>query len=176
LSYQEVSNQSSGAVVFIIAFIFAYLFLVANYESFGLPLAVLLSIGIAMLGAVIGIGLGPTDNNIYAQIGLVLLIALASKNAILIVEYANQLHKEGKDLLTCATQAAHLRFRAVVMTAFSFIFGVLPLVFASGAGSISRQSIGITVFSGMLAATLIGILCIPILFYIIESFSKRLTK
>ncbi len=173
LSYQEVSNQSSGSIVFIIAIIFAYLFLVANYESFGLPLAVLFSVGIAMLGAVIGIGLGPTDNNIYAQIGLVLLIALASKNAILIVEYANQLNKQGKDLLTAATQAAHLRFRAVVMTAFSFIFGVLPLVFASGAGAISRQSIGITVFAGMLAATLVGILCIPVLFCMIQRNRKQ---
>jgi hydrophobe/amphiphile efflux-1 (HAE1) family protein len=176
LSYQEVANQSSGAAVFIIAIIFAYLFLVANYESFGLPLAVLLSVGIAMLGATLGIALGPIDNNIYAQIGLVLLIALASKNAILIVEYANQLHKQGKDLYAASKEAAHLRFRAVVMTAFSFIFGVLPLVFASGAGAISRQSIGITVFSGMLAATVIGILCIPILFCMIQQLSERLFK
>lgn len=168
LSYQEVKNQSSGVLVFVIAIVFAYLFLVANYESFGLPLAVLFSIGIAMLGAVVGIALGPIDNNIYAQIGLVLLIALASKNAILIVEYANQLHKNGKDLLTAAAMGAKLRFRAVVMTAFSFIFGVLPLVFATGAGAISRQSIGITVFAGMLAATLIGILCIPVLFCMIQ--------
>jgi len=173
MSYQEVANQAKGAFVLVISIIFAYLFLVANYESFGLPLVVLLSIGVAMLGAVIGVGLGPTDNNIYAQIGLVLLIALASKNAILIVEYAHQLNKSGKDLVTAALEAAHLRFRAVVMTAFSFIFGVLPLVFAFGAGSISRQSIGITVFAGMLAATLVGILCIPVLFCIIETWSKR---
>ncbi|MFA6038282.1 MAG: multidrug efflux RND transporter permease subunit [Legionellales bacterium] len=173
LSFQEVANQSSGAVVFIIAIIFAYLFLVANYESFGLPLAVLLSVGVAMLGATLGIAIGPIDNNIYAQIGLVLLIALASKNAILIVEYANQLHKHGKDLLTASSEAAQLRFRAVVMTAFSFIFGVLPLVFATGAGAISRQSIGITVFAGMLAATVIGILCIPVLFCMIQKTSER---
>jgi hydrophobe/amphiphile efflux-1 (HAE1) family protein len=176
LSYQEVANQSSGAIVFVIAIIFAYLFLVANYESFGLPLAVLLSVGVAMLGATLGIALGPINNNIYAQIGLVLLIALASKNAILIVEYANQLHKHGKDLLTASSEAAQLRFRAVVMTAFSFIFGVLPLVFATGAGAISRQSIGITVFAGMLAATVIGILCIPVLFCMIQKTAERLFK
>ncbi|HLF66175.1 MAG TPA: efflux RND transporter permease subunit, partial [Gammaproteobacteria bacterium] len=117
LSYQEVANQAQGVFILLIAIVFAYLFLVANYESFGLPLAVLLSIGIAMLGAVLGISIGPTDNNIYAQIGLVLLIALASKNAILIVEYAHQLNKTGKDLVTSALEAAHLRFRAVVMTA-----------------------------------------------------------
>lgn len=173
LSFQEVAQTGSIALIFVFALTFAYLFLVANYESFTLPLAVLFSIPFALLGAAIAVGLGPTDNNIYAQIGLVLLIALASKNAILIVEYAMEIHKEGKSIFDSSVEAAHLRFRAVVMTAFSFIVGVIPLVFATGASSISRQSIGITVFGGMVAATCVGILCIPVLFAIIRTMVDK---
>ncbi len=170
-------EQESGGFVIIImslAVLFAYLFLVAQYESWTIPLAVMLSVTVALLGAIIPLWLIPgLTNNLYAQIGIVMLIGLASKSAILIVEFAKQLREEGHSIIEAASEAANLRYRAVLMTAFSFILGVLPLVTASGAGAMSRISIGFVVLGGMLLATVIGIFFIPSLFVAMQTLREK---
>ncbi|MFY0676088.1 MAG: efflux RND transporter permease subunit [Neptuniibacter sp.] len=170
-------EQESGGFVIIImslAVLFAYLFLVAQYESWTIPLAVMLSVTVALLGAIIPLWLIPgLTNNLYAQIGIVMLIGLASKSAILIVEFAKQLREEGHSIIEAASEAANLRYRAVLMTAFSFILGVLPLVTASGAGAMSRISIGFVVLGGMLLATVVGIFFIPSLFVAMQTLREK---
>lgn len=173
-SQQELEAGGFVVMIFGLALVFAYLFLVAQYESWSTPMAVILSVAIAAFGALVPLYLLPfLDNNLYAQIGMVMLIGLASKSAILIVEFAKVRREEGLSSAEAATLAARLRFRAVMMTALSFILGVLPLVFATGAGAASRVSIGFVVFGGMVAATAIGVLFIPVLYYVVQSVRDR---
>ncbi|MDX5627743.1 MULTISPECIES: efflux RND transporter permease subunit [unclassified Brenneria] len=173
LSLQE--QQTGGQIVYLVlaALVFAYLFLVAQYESWSIPAAVLLSVVFALAGAMTGLRLAGLSNDIYAQIGLMLLIGLAAKNAILMVELSLNLRAQGYSLRQAALQGARQRFRAVIMTAVSFIIGVVPLMLASGASALSRQVIGVTLFAGMLAATSVGILFIPALYLHIQRLRER---
>ena len=173
MSYQEIQSAGQTVLVLLMAFVFVYLFLVAQYESWTIPLAVLLSVPVAIFGALLTIALVGMPINIYTQIGLIMLIGLAGKNAILIVEFAKQLREEGRSIMDATVDASRLRFRAVMMTAISFILGVLPLVFASGAGAASRVSIGLAVFGGMIAATVLGVMLVPVLYYVLQRMRER---
>jgi HAE1 family hydrophobic/amphiphilic exporter-1 len=178
MSYQEKAAAGSGALVFLMALVFVFLILAAQYESWSLPLSVLAGTPIAVFGAVAGLWIARLFsesyvNNVFAQIGLVMLIGLAAKNAILIIEFAKLESEKGKDPVEAAMEAARLRFRPILMTAFSFILGVLPLLVASGAGAEARKVMGMTVFSGMLVATIVGVLLVPALYVIIERYVAR---
>ena len=169
MSYQEKLVGSQAYFIFVIALVLVYLVLAGQYENWLTPFAVIFAVPLALLGTVSVLSALHVANNIYIQIGIVLLIALSSKNAILIVEYARDLHeKQGMNLAAAATEAARLRFRPILMTSFAFILGVLPLVLATGAGASSRKSIGITVFSGMLASTCIAVLFVPSFFVVCQ--------
>ena len=164
LSYQEKHVSGQTGLVLALAFLFVFLFLAAQYESWTVPVAVILSLPVAGIGAYLGIWLCGLENNIYFQIGLVMLVGLVAKNAILIVEFAKEEVEKGRDIVEAAVTAAHLRFRPIVMTSLAFILGMLPLVFASGPGSASRQGIGTGVFFGMLVAITVGIVFVPFFF------------
>jgi HAE1 family hydrophobic/amphiphilic exporter-1 len=170
MSYQEKIVGNQLYLVFAMALLLVYLVLAGQYESWFKPLSVIMVVPIALIGPVAVIMALNIDNNLYTQIGLVLLIALSAKNAILIVEVARELHDEGKSILEAAVDAARARFRPIVMTSFAFILGVVPLVLAQGAGANARASIGITVFSGMLASTCIAILFVPSMFAVVQRF------
>ena len=175
MSFQEKQAQQgiSPTTVFAFALFCVFLILAALYESWSLPLSVLLATPIAVLGAFVGLLVGQYENNLYAQIGLVMLIGLAAKNAILIVEFAKQGVEDGLSIRDAALEAARLRLRPIMMTAVSFILGCVPLAIAAGAGALSRQVMGFTVIGGMLAATVIAIFIIPVLFYVVETKAKR---
>ncbi len=170
MSFQEKKAQQgvSPMVIFGFSLLCVFLILAAQYESWSLPFSVLLGTPVAVFGAFAGILVGHYENNVYAQIGLVMLIGLAAKNAILIVEFAKMGYEQGKPLLDAALEGARLRLRPILMTSFAFILGCVPLAKASGAGALSRQVMGFTVIGGMLAASFIAIFLIPVLFYVVE--------
>ncbi|MEY2486651.1 MAG: hydrophobic/amphiphilic exporter (mainly bacteria), family, partial [Verrucomicrobiota bacterium] len=172
ISYQEKKAQQgvSPTVVFGMSLIFVFLILAALYESWSLPFSVLLGTPVAVLGAFATLWLRGMENNIYAQIGLIMLIGLAAKNAILIVEFAKDEYEKGKPLLDATLEGARLRLRPILMTSFAFIFGMMPLWFAAGSGAVARRILGSTVIGGMIAASGIAIFLIPVTFYVIERF------
>jgi len=171
LSFQQQKAAGTGTQTFVLSLMFVFLILAALYESWSLPFSVLLSLPIAVFGALAGLLLRKYDLNVYSQIGLVMLVGLSAKNAILIVEFAKGELEKGRPLMDAALEGARLRFRPVLMTSFAFIFGLLPLWIASGAGAVSRRILGTAVITGMLAATAIAIFVIPMLFVLIERLS-----
>jgi HAE1 family hydrophobic/amphiphilic exporter-1 len=172
MSYQEATAGGTAAT-FILSMVFVFLILAALYESWSLPWSVLLTTPIAVFGAFLGIWLRGLENDVFAQIGLIMLIGLVAKNAILIVEFAVMEQKGGKNVVDAALAGAKSRLRPILMTSFAFILGCVPLWTASGSGAISRQSIGTTVIAGMLAATVIAIFFVPVLYVLVERIAKR---
>ena len=176
LSYQEKHVSGQTAYILALALLFVFLFLAAQYESWSIPIAVILSLPIAGVGAYLGNWICGLENNIYFQIGLVMLVGLVAKNAILIVEFAKDEVEKGNNAVDAVIKAAHLRFRPIVMTSLAFILGMLPLVFASGPGSASRQGIGTGVFFGMIVAITVGIIFVPLLFVWVYKFKSKMMK
>ena len=171
--FQDINRVDSLARVLGLSLVFVFLILAALYESWSLPFSVLLSVPVAVLGAYIGLLSRAFDNNVYAQIGLIMLVGLTAKNAILIVEFAKERVEQGMPLLDAALEAARLRLRPILMTSLAFVFGCLPLWSATGAGAAARRMLGTTVVSGMLAATVFGIFFIPALFVAFERLAGR---
>jgi multidrug efflux pump subunit AcrB len=173
VTQQQKAAGNVAPLIFGMAFVLVFLFLAAQYESWSTPFSVLLSIPLALLGATMFTLMRGFDMNVYTQIGLVLLIGLSAKSAVMIVEFAKAEHDAGLSIVEAATKSARLRFRPILMTAFSFILGVIPLVIATGAGARSRVSLGTAVFGGMLVATVGGVLLIPWLYVVIQRAAER---
>jgi multidrug efflux pump subunit AcrB len=171
--YQQLKAGSVAMLVFGSAFVFVFLSLAAQYESWTMPFMVLLSVPFALFGAMLALWLRGLQLDVYGEIGLVTLIGMSAKNAILIVEFAKNLREQGKTALAAASEAARLRLRPILMTALAFVLGVSPLVIASGAGAASRQSLGTTVVGGMLAATVFGLIFTPVFYVTIEWLRER---
>jgi HAE1 family hydrophobic/amphiphilic exporter-1 len=173
ITFQELKAGSIATIVFGLAIVFVFLILAAQYESWSMPFMVLLAVPLALFGALLALWLRGRQIDVYSQIGFVMLIGLAAKNAILIVEFAKRRRAEGLDIVDAAMEAARLRLRPILMTAFAFILGVVPLMVATGAGAASRQSIGTTVFGGMLAATILTLVFVPVFYVVIERLRER---
>jgi multidrug efflux pump len=173
LSYLEVQAGNVGLLIFALGTALVYLVLAGKYESWRLPFAVILVVPLCMLATVTGMTIAGLPVDIFVQIGLLVLVGLASKNAILIVEFGRQLRDDGKELHEATVEASTIRFRPIIMTSLAFIFGVLPLVIARGAGAEMRQSLGTAVFSGMIGVTLFGIFLTPVFFYVIDWLAER---
>jgi multidrug efflux pump subunit AcrB len=174
LALQEKSQGNTGPIVFLMAVVLVFLVLAAQYEAFTLPLAVILIVPMCILAAILGVNLRGFDNNILTQVGLLVLVALASKNAILIVEFAKQAEEHGKNRFEAAVEAARTRLRPILMTSFAFIFGVVPLMLATGPGQEMRQALGTSVFFGMLGVTLFGLIFTPVFYVVTRWISERL--
>lgn len=174
ISYQQLEAGNKGPFIFLMASIFAFLFLAAQYESWSAPISIILTIPIALFGAVVMTWMRAYDNNIYTQIGLVLLIGLACKTAILLVEFAKQYHEKGHGIIESAVTASRIRFRPILMTALTFVLGVLPLLFSQGAGAVSRKALGTAVFGGMLASTVIGVFAMPVLYVVVTTLTEKI--
>jgi HAE1 family hydrophobic/amphiphilic exporter-1 len=173
IALEELQGGGQSALIFGLGLLFVFFVLAAQYESLTEPFIILLATPVAILGALIGIHLRALSSDVYAQVGYVMLIGLASKNAILIVEFANQLRREGMSAVEAVTHAAETRLRPILMTSFAFIFGIAPLVWATGAGAASRHSLGTAVFGGMLVSTILNLLIIPALYLIVARFDRR---
>jgi HAE1 family hydrophobic/amphiphilic exporter-1 len=166
LSYDEANRGNEGLYIFLVVILFVYLVLAAQYESFVLPLAVLLSLPIGIFGSFFLLKILGLSNDVYAQIGMIMLVGLLGKNAVLIVEFAVQKHNEGMSVIDAAVEGAKVRFRPILMTSFAFIAGLIPLVIATGAGAVGNRTIGSSAMGGMLFGTLIGVLVIPGLYFV----------
>jgi HAE1 family hydrophobic/amphiphilic exporter-1 len=173
LSLEELQSGGTALILFGLGTLVVYLTLSAQYESFVLPFIVLLAVPMALLGALSAQSLRGLENDVYCQIGLVMLVGLSSKNAILIVEFAEQLRGRGMPLIEAAVEAARIRLRPILMTSLAFILGIMPLMVASGAGQEGRHSVGTTVFGGMIMSTLLNLFFIPVLYLIIEGWRER---
>jgi multidrug efflux pump len=173
LTYLQLQAGNTALYVFALAVVFVFLVLAAQYESWTLPLAVILVVPMCLLCALVGVALAGMEVTIFTQIGFVVLVGLASKNAILIVEFAKQQREEGKEAREATLEASRLRLRPILMTSFAFIFGVVPLVIATGAGAEMRRSLGMAVFSGMLGVTVFGIFLTPVFFYVLQWLGRR---
>jgi HAE1 family hydrophobic/amphiphilic exporter-1 len=173
LSYQEKKIGSEAILVFGLAITLVFLVLAAQYESWTAPSSIVLSIPFAILGVVIALMMRGLPNDVYTQIGVVLLIGLASKTAILIVEFARETRAQGRDIDEAAVEASQLRFRPVLMTAISFVFGTFPLLIASGPAAASRQAVGTAVFGGMLVATILTVIFVPVFFVVFQRLGER---
>jgi HAE1 family hydrophobic/amphiphilic exporter-1 len=173
LAFQERNTGNTAIFIFALSVIFVFLALSAQYESWILPLAIILVVPMAVLAALVGVHLRGLDNNILTQIGLIVLIGLAAKNAILIVEFARQAQDDGMNPVNAAIEASRLRLRPILMTAFAFILGVVPLMIATGPGAEMRQSLGTAVFSGMLGVTILGLFLTPVFYVALRSFGYK---
>jgi multidrug efflux pump len=173
LALLQLQAGSTAMLAFILAVVLVFLVLAAQYESWSLPLAVILVVPLCLLCAVAGVQIGRSDINIFTQVGFIVLVGLACKNAILIVEFAKQKRDAGAGRMEATLEAVRLRLRPIIMTSFAFIIGVIPLMIASGAGAEMRRTLGMAVFAGMLGVTLFGIFLTPVFYYVIQWFSER---